>query len=130
MNLERLRTDGRAVSPVLGVVLMIVIAVVLAAVVGSAVLGLGSGPADAPQASFEFTESGGTVEATHTGGDAVDFSNVVVKVEGGDSANPTGTMTAGDSATVANNVADGDVIRVVWEDPNSDKTTVIATYKV
>lgn len=129
MNLEWLRTDDRAVSPVLGVVLMIVIAVVLAAVVGSAVLGLGSGPAEAPQASLEFTNNNGTVTATHTGGDTMDFNNVVVKVDGsGSSAGPTGTLEAGETTTVANNVASGDTIHVIWEDPNSDKTTVIATF--
>lgn len=131
MNLEWLRTDDRAVSPVLGVVLMIVIAVVLAAVVGSAVLGLGSGPAEAPQASLEFSNDNGTVTATHTGGDAIDFSNVEVKVEGtGSSAGPTGTLEAGDSTTVANNVASGDTVRVIWNDPNSEKTTVIAEFDV
>lgn len=130
MNPEWLRTDDRAVSPVLGVVLMIVIAVVLAAVVGSAVLGLGSGPAEAPQASLEFSNDNGTVTATHTGGDPVEFSNVQVKVDGsGSTANPTGTLEAGDSTTVANNVAAGDTIRIIWQDPNSEKTTVIAEFE-
>lgn len=129
MNLEWLRTDDRAVSPVLGVVLMIVIAVVLAAVVGSAVLGLGSGPAEAPQASLEFENSSGTITATHTGGDTIDFSNAEVKVSGsGSTSSPAGTLEAGESAEVANGVQGGDTVRVIWNDPNSEKTTVIAEF--
>jgi len=46
-------SDDRAVSPVIGVILMVAITVILAAVIGTFVLGLGDQLGDsAPQASF------------------------------------------------------------------------------
>lgn len=42
MDLKNLCSDDRAVSPVIGVILMVAITVILAAVIGSFVLGLGN----------------------------------------------------------------------------------------
>lgn len=125
------RSDERGVSPVLGVALLIAITVILAGVIAFVVLGVGTGSPDAPQASLEFSNETSDIVVDHTGGDPIDFSNVVVKTEGNAaSANPTGVLEAGDTATVANNAQDGDVIKIVWENPNSEKTTVIASYTV
>ncbi|MEF8869094.1 MAG: type IV pilin N-terminal domain-containing protein, partial [Haloarculaceae archaeon] len=53
MQLKRLLTDDDAVSPVIGVILMVAITVILAAVIGTFVLGLGDQvQSTAPQASF------------------------------------------------------------------------------
>ena len=50
---ELLTGDERAVSPVIGVILMVAITVILAAVIGTFVLGLGDRVSQsAPQASF------------------------------------------------------------------------------
>ena len=55
MELKRLFADDSAVSPVIGVILMVAITVILAAVIGSFVLNLGGSLQDtAPQASFSF----------------------------------------------------------------------------
>ncbi len=55
MKLKQLFEDDDAVSPVIGVILMVAITVILAAVIGTFVLGLGDQVGDtAPQASFSF----------------------------------------------------------------------------
>ncbi|PSP58343.1 type IV pilin, partial [Halobacteriales archaeon QH_8_67_36] len=53
MNLKTLIQDDDAVSPVIGVILMVAITVILAAVIATFVLGLGDSLSNqAPQASF------------------------------------------------------------------------------
>ncbi len=74
--------DGRAVSPVVGVMLMLVVTVVLAAVVSSFAGGMAGTQKKAPQASFavEIRSMGsmGTPEFVmkHLGGDPVDTDSV------------------------------------------------------
>jgi flagellin-like protein len=77
--------DSRAVSPVIGVILMVAITVILAAVIGTFVLGLGDSVESAPQASFNFDyDDTGTEEVTirHRGGDNIDASKLEVRVNG------------------------------------------------
>jgi flagellin-like protein len=87
--------DGRAVSPVIGVILMVAITVILAAVIGTFVLGLGDSVSQAaPQASFDaepaegagsITEAAGPIDLIHVdhkGGDTIKASDLTVKVEG------------------------------------------------
>jgi flagellin-like protein len=73
MKLGTLLGEKRAVSPVIGVILMVAITVVLAAVIGTFVLGLGDQVSEsAPQAQFSFEFNGSTgLNVTHEGGDAV-----------------------------------------------------------
>jgi flagellin-like protein len=70
--------EDRAVSPVIGVILMVAITVILAAVIGTFVLGLGENvQSTSPSASFAFdytADSGsasGFLEITHESGDAI-----------------------------------------------------------
>jgi len=59
MKLRKLLDDDGAVSPVIGVILMVAITVILAAVIATFVLGLGDQVSDtAPQASFSFDYDG------------------------------------------------------------------------
>ena len=78
--------DSRAVSPVIGVILMVAITVILAAVIGTFVLGLGDSVESAPQASFNFdyddTASREKVTIRHRGGDNIDASKLEVRVNG------------------------------------------------
>ena len=75
MNIKNLFQDDNAVSPVIGVILMVAITVILAAVIASFVLGLGSSSDEVqPNSSFEFDyEAGGpdTLSITLTDGDAI-----------------------------------------------------------
>jgi len=72
-----LAEDDNAVSPVIGVILMVAITVILAAVIASFVLGLG--PSDAaPTVNFddEFGSSNNTLTVSVTGGDSVPASEL------------------------------------------------------
>jgi flagellin-like protein len=98
--------EYRAVSPVIGVILMVAITVILAAVIGAFVLEIGDQQETAPSTSFASEETveifkGGkaqsnckddcetnltTVEITHMGGDVIDISQARIKVDGNNSA--------------------------------------------
>ena len=77
-----IRKDERAVSPVIGVILMVAITVILAAVIAAFVFGYGA-PAAAPQASMRIIEaeaSSNTITIEHTGGDGVVLADTQVLV--------------------------------------------------
>jgi flagellin-like protein len=88
MNFKNIFTDDDAVSPVIGVILMVAITVILAAVIGTFVLGLGDQVSNtAPTASFTFDYSentGGidTLEVTHDGGDKISSDNLDATTNG------------------------------------------------
>jgi len=68
MDLKQLFNDDDAVSPVIGVILMVAITVILAAVIASFVLGLGDqAQQTTPQASwnFDYTSSSDVVDPTN-----------------------------------------------------------------
>jgi flagellin-like protein len=82
MNLRTLLGERRAVSPVIGVILMVAITVILAAVIGTFVLGLGDQASEsAPQAQFSFEFNGSTgLNVTHEGGDAIRADELNVSI--------------------------------------------------
>jgi len=110
MELKRLFADDSAVSPVIGVILMVAITVILAAVIGSFVLNLGGSLQDtAPQASFSFDytddSSGPYVAVTHESGDSIEAGQVnatvssnSLSVTSGSGPWPDSTVSAGDTA--------------------------------
>ena len=83
MRLKQLLADDDAVSPVIGVILMVAITVILAAVIASFVLGLGDSQETAPNASlnFEYIEDSGgdSLQVTKSGGDEIDGSNLYIR---------------------------------------------------
>jgi flagellin-like protein len=80
-QLKQLSGENRAVSPVIGVILMVAITVILAAVIGFFVLDLGSSTQNAPQASFSFDDTND--DLTMNGGDSIPASTISVTVDGG-----------------------------------------------
>ena len=147
MNFKQLFTEDRAVSPVIGVILMVAITVILAAVIGTFVLGLGDQVSQsAPQAqfTFEFTDgaSNETISVTHDGGDAVEADQLSINVAGTEiwtnstvsgwsesTDNWNGEVSAGDGLELESDSNDaatsGDAVRVIWSSSNSDKTATI-----
>ncbi|WP_254274022.1 type IV pilin [Haloarcula marina] len=110
MELKRFFDDDDAVSPVIGVILMVAITVILAAVIATFVLGLGDQVSNtAPQASFSFdfeNDASGDDSLTivHDGGDTIrsEDLNIVVSganVEGSDTDAGTYTGSTFDSVT-------------------------------
>jgi len=89
MQIPEMFKKDDAVSPVIGVILMVAITVILAAVIAAFVFGLGS-PETAPQASIK--DSGTSVgdrnviKLEHQGGDPITFSdpNTKITVNGDD----------------------------------------------
>lgn len=122
MNLQKIFTEDRAVSPVIGVILMVAITVILAAVIGSFVLGLASDVSEASptaQISFEYDSGAGDVTLIHEGGST--FSNDAVRLTGTGGTNDdldgwgTTQVRAGDSITVdISQESEGDTLRVIW----------------
>jgi len=95
MKLNKVFGDDRAVSPVIGVILMVAITVILAAVIGTFVLGLGDSLGENANAGVSVDKDASNSSATVT---LVDKGNVAnVSVEG----SSTATLTdVGDSAEV------------------------------
>ncbi|MFB6206020.1 MAG: type IV pilin [Haloglomus sp.] len=102
MKLKQLFTDDEAVSPVIGVILMVAITVILAAVIGTFVLGLGNQvQSTTPSANFavDYNQDGaGASDAlivTHDGGDRIPAAQLNATVSGA-------TSTGGDAVLVDN----------------------------
>ena len=110
MDLKKLFKNNDAVSPVIGVILMVAITVILAAAIGSSVFG--QGPAQtAPKANINIkaidaysTNSPATVIFEHQGGDPIHFeesaiTKVMASINEGNSfdlnATSLSTMNAG-----------------------------------
>lgn len=108
----KFRKNEEAVSPVIGVILMVAITVILAAVIAAFVFGMGT-PTAAPQASIVISSSsasGNYTNLTHRGGEVIDLAKTKAIVEQGTnrltistlSANATGTnlFQVGDSVGI------------------------------
>lgn len=131
--LNRVRTvdEDRAVSPVVGVALLIAITVILAAVIGFVVLDTTVQTTDAPNArlNFEFFEDEEDVVISHEGGNQFRSETVVFKVT--DDDGDTDQFTYADRAdddeffntgdTVEVDADTGYTIIVYWDDPQSDR---------
>lgn len=129
-------TEDRGVSPVIGVILMVAITVILAAVIGAFVLGIGPDNEPAPQGTYsladgdedDFSSGEAGFELSHGGGDAIDFEDINVVVDGDetftyDNSGPSGPnsdygadgegLSAGERAalkfTQGNDLSDGEL---------------------
>ncbi|WP_018258131.1 type IV pilin [Halomicrobium katesii] len=113
MDVKALFDDDEAVSPVIGVILMVAITVILAAVIATFVLGLGDQISNtAPQASFSFdyTENditeGDTLEVTHNGGETIPANEIEAAVtgakDGGSDATYNGNLFTDNSGSDVN----------------------------
>lgn len=128
---------NRAVSPVIGVILMVAITVILAAVIGTFSFGLFDRDTNpAPSAVFEADYDSGTKELiiTHETGDEFDSGNVEFKISGGNgnfgsASGWAGEVTSGDGVTLSG-IAPEETVRVVWKDPRKgDQTQVLYTWE-
>ena len=139
MDLKKLFTEERAVSPVIGVILMVAITVILAAVIGAFVLGLGDSVSEtAPSAQIDFDYNDDEVTLTHDGGNSFQVSNVELTGPNGSVSDlentngawgDDGTVSAGASVTVAdgnqvNAVGGEETIRVVWSGDGGSSSTI------
>jgi flagellin-like protein len=158
MELKALLDDRDAVSPVIGVILMVAITVILAAVIGTFVLGLGdqvSQTTPNTQMSFDYTE-GEDLEIRHGGGDDLKNSSVALVHDSNRAnynnasdfndnsswfVNGSDTISTGNSAvlnetssgsaeiTSGNFNPDEDGVIVVWEPSGSDQSTELGEWE-
>lgn len=102
---DRNTLDNRAVTPVVGIVLLLAITVLLGGTAAAFFLGVADQPAESeqPTAAFEFEDDVGsgsdTVTVEHVSGDKVHAKNLYIKVDGA-------TCDSGGSPDGRYNVAD------------------------
>ncbi|WP_225335928.1 type IV pilin [Halomicrobium urmianum] len=142
MNPKELFADDDAVSPVIGVILMVAITVILAAVIATFVLGLGDQVSNtSPQTSFSFDYDGGDQDLTiiHDGGENIDAGEL--RVTGANSTDEgawsdsignsnygaDSVISAGNSLTVG--VQSDQTVRVVWEPQEGGSSATLATWE-
>ena len=135
----------RAVSPVIGVILMVAITVILAAVIGTFVLGLGDQVQQtSPNAQWDWDEgsSGGnpTLDLIHQGGDSVNVDRLEVS-NSGSNIDKTCTSTSdgwGSSEVTAGttcNVVTGGgtsvagTYRLIWTAEGGGQSSTLSTYE-
>ena len=125
MKLKQLLTDDDAVSPVIGVILMVAITVILAAVIATFVLGLGEQVSDtAPNANFQFDYNDSSaaganenVTITHTSGPAIESSSLSV---GGPGMNRSIDFPDINNSNIGNEISAGDSVKLVGTGDRAD----------
>lgn len=129
MEVHKLFTDDRAVSPVVGVALLIAVAVILAAVIGAVVLGLGTGGVETPQAQLQGDYNGTHWTISHNGGEPIPADHVEFVDSSGTNVNDAtfdgDELSTGESYTFAANETE---VSLIWDDPNSDSETVLEEF--
>jgi flagellin-like protein len=122
-----------AVSPVIGVILMVAITVILAAVIGTFTLGLYEGGNEAaPSVDFDTEYSGTTLTVTHAQGEAIERNKLSWVVNGGDGDytdntgdfSGSGRITTGDYAEVEGITSD-ETVRLVWKTKGEKRSATI-----
>jgi flagellin-like protein len=157
-NLKELLTEDDAVSPVIGVILMVAITVILAAVIASFVLGLGDqAQQNTPQASFsyDYDTSGtnswtgspaptlandgtsgneGYVTITHDGGDTIEAGRLSVS-DGTDTLQFAGSDSPYSSSseitagtTTTTEIDNNDEINLVYTNEGGDSSATLSSY--
>lgn len=126
--------EDRALSPVIGVVLLVALTVILVAVVGGFVTDFGSGVEAAPNAQLgvSFDTSNSNITVSHDGGSDVNPETLEVEYDEGGTTHTEdfntavdssidGLMQAGDEKNIevtnignASDVSSGEEFRIIW----------------
>jgi len=132
MDFKKLfRKDDKAVSPVIGVILMVAITVILAAAIGSSVFSKGTAQSG-PQANINAKPSATGVILEHLGGDTLITTKTDLKMfdKNGDAVNfdganftDKGDFAAGDVIPIAvtDAIEDGAIINVKISDNTTNQ---------
>ena len=133
MDIKQLIHDDDAVSPVIGVILMVAVTVVLSAAIGAFVLDIGSAVTEQqPNAVIEFEydidpAADNAVLLRHTGGDELATSALRVTVDGTvawEAGSPKGTFGAPGPNDWTDGVTSGDELRIVEDAKISESSSV------
>ena len=118
--------DERAVSPVIGVILMVAITVILAAVIATFVTGLGSNTSSNANAAVSVSENSTAVTVTLT--DMGNSKNVTVRDASGSHIGGSNLTSVGESVGITS-ASSGDTISIVAIKEDGTET-VVQTYEV
>ena len=135
-------TDDRAVSPVIGVILMVAITVIMATMIGSMFLDYAGQVSDQPpQAAFDYErDSADEITVTHVSGERIDDETLRITV-GGDEVYPDPVSAAstdgwnseiavGDSIEINHTGAvSGDTVRLIWKNPSGQSANTLSTWE-
>ena len=140
--------EERAVSPVIGVILMVAITVILAAVIAAFVLDIGDLDDSAPQAQYDWesNDDNTVVELSQTSGDDIDPDTLSVSVtvdgnsESADLERDGSDITAGEGITfaidesndnvdVSGDAVDGQSIDFGTIDPANEIEEIVVTWE-
>ena len=128
MNFKQLFTEERAVSPVIGVILMVAITVILAAVIGAFVLGIGGDQSSTPSASISLDAdvaddpSGSTIEIVHNGGQTLELDDLQLSINGTIEVDPVSGV---EDADPGDTLSSGQSVEIVDDDLENPDTGVI-----
>jgi len=125
MDNRNIRKEESAVSPVIGVILMVAITVILAAVIGAFVFGMGT-PEKTPAANVEITAANAatdTITLEHRGGDDLAVDDIKVIVTSTNAAGTTETLTCDPACTEGYAFSAGQVM-VIGTDSGNESVTV------
>jgi len=133
------RAADEAVSPVIGVILMVAITVILAAVIATFALGMGDLIGETtPQVTFttHYDESTQNLTITHASGSAIPADEVTIVEPGGTEVDWTDRsptvasgedVSAGDRAELSG-IAESDTVRVIWTAPDTETTDTLLVW--
>ena len=111
---KQMLQDEGAVSPVIGVILMVAVTVVLGAVIGAFVFGIGDKlgePAPNAQLNFDYDADGNSLDIVHDGGDSITPDNTgSLAVSGSNIASDGSDLTWAPSGSIASNNNNGYVL--------------------
>jgi flagellin-like protein len=134
MQLKQLLNDDDAVSPVIGVILMVAITVILAAVIGTFVLGLGDQVQEtAPNAQFSSDYDSNNFELTieHDGGSSIPADQLTIdgnNFESAEHSSPPIDWTSAGSVNADSEVSAGhDAVIHFGSDSSDNAASVIWT---
>ena len=114
MRIKMIKNED-AVSPVIGVILMVAITVILAALIGAFVFQMGP-PEMSPQASIQLVDADGTdFTLTHNGGDTISWDETRISIDGTDynGTMPTGEFNTGNRETITATHGDGSDVMLI-----------------
>lgn len=150
MESRGLFTDETAVSPVVGVALLIAVVVLLVAIVGAFLTGFGDRTDPPPQVSFEYEyDYGENLTIRVSGGDSFDSGRVSVDsfnssqvafqgtglgqdtdvtwTEADETFSSPMTVRSGDEVTLDDIQDPQFELDIVWRSPNGDRSAIIGT---
>jgi flagellin-like protein len=148
MLARRFQSDDSAVSPVVGVILMVAITVLLAATAATFFLDFGSGSLgqNTPQAAFTFDYEAGspdTLTIEHRSGDSIRAGNLYITVSGASAANGQHDFTSiGGAPAASSEISAGSrvtfskaadlsdaAVTLNWKSPDSDNSIQLASWE-